>query len=78
MADIIEIIEAPSMPVIVVQPPTPIELTVSSGIANGAEFTPMTAISAAPPRIGKIAVVGAVAYIAVGTASTADWKQITN
>lgn len=42
------------------------------------EFTPLTAISAIPPRIGKIAVVGAVAYIAVGTASTADWKQITN
>lgn len=39
---------------------------------------PATAISAAPDRIGKLAVVGGVGYLSVGTASAADWKQITN
>lgn len=38
---------------------------------------PVTAITAVPDRIGKIAVVGGIGYLAVGTASTADWKQIT-
>lgn len=41
------------------------------------QLAALTSIAAAPPRIGKLAVVGTTAYIAVGTASTADWKQIT-
>jgi hypothetical protein len=36
-----------------------------------------TAISLAPTRIGQMAVVGGVGYVAVGVASAADWKQIT-
>jgi hypothetical protein len=38
----------------------------------------LTSISATPPRVGKLAVVAGVGYLAVGTASAADWKQITN
>lgn len=39
---------------------------------------PATAITAAPAYVGQTAVVGGVGYMATGTASTADWKQITN
>jgi hypothetical protein len=38
---------------------------------------PASAISAAPSYVGQLAVVGTVAYIAVGVSTTADWKQIT-
>jgi hypothetical protein len=34
-------------------------------------------IAAAPPYAGRLAVVGGVGYMATGTASAADWKQIT-
>jgi hypothetical protein len=38
----------------------------------------ITSISATPSFVGQLAVVGGVGYMAVGTSSTADWKQITN
>lgn len=37
----------------------------------------MTSIGATPRYVGQFAVVAGVGYIATGTASTADWKQIT-
>lgn len=37
-----------------------------------------TAITATPAYVGQMAVVGGIGYMAVGTGSTADWKQITN
>ena len=37
-----------------------------------------TAITGTPSYIGQIAVVGGVCYMAVGTSSSADWKQVTN
>lgn len=43
-----------------------------------ANKVPASAITAAPEYKGQIAIVGAVAYIAVGTAASTDWKQITN
>jgi hypothetical protein len=56
--------------------------------ANVASFTswtlvgdigapPLASIAAAPPYAGRLAVVGGVGYMATGTASAADWKQIT-
>ena len=36
-----------------------------------------TAITGTLSYIGQIAVVGGVGYMAVGTSSSADWKQIT-
>jgi hypothetical protein len=40
--------------------------------------TAIDSILATPSFIGQLAVVGVLAYIAVGIASVADWKQITN
>jgi hypothetical protein len=37
-----------------------------------------TNITSTPQFVGQIAVVGSIGYLAVGTSSTADWKQITN
>jgi len=37
-----------------------------------------TSIAAAPTNVGFLAVVGGIGYMSVGTASAADWKQITN
>lgn len=37
-----------------------------------------TSIASTPSFIGQLAVVGALGYMAVGTSSSADWKQITN
>lgn len=37
----------------------------------------VTSVAAAPGFIGQSAVVGAAAYIAVGTSTSADWKLIT-
>lgn len=36
-----------------------------------------TSVSAAPEFIGQTAVVGGVGYMATGTSSSADWKQVT-
>lgn len=38
----------------------------------------LTSIAVKPDFIGDFAVVGGVGYMATGTLSTADWKQITN
>jgi hypothetical protein len=38
----------------------------------------LTSISDVPMFQGQIAVAGGNAYIAVGTSSSADWKQISN
>jgi len=38
---------------------------------------PAGAITAAPVWVGQTAIVGAAAYIAIGVATTADWKLIT-
>ena len=43
-----------------------------------AEKTPSSSITVVPEYKGQIAIVGTVAYIAVGTTATTDWKQITN
>lgn len=43
----------------------------------GAPMDHMTSIAAAPTRIGQTAYAGGVGYMAFGTATTADWKQIT-
>ena len=37
-----------------------------------------TAITGTPSYTGQIAVVAGVGYMAVGTSSSADWKQVTN
>jgi len=37
----------------------------------------LTSISSAPAFVGQQAVVSSIAYIATGTASINDWKQIT-
>jgi len=37
----------------------------------------LTSISATPAYVGQRAVVGGVGYMATGTASSADWKQVT-
>ena len=39
---------------------------------------PKSAITTTPEFIGEYAIVSGIAYIATGTASTADWKQISN
>lgn len=36
-----------------------------------------TSITAAPDRVGRLAVVAGVGYLATGTAAAADWKRIT-
>ncbi|MGE3992262.1 glycosyl hydrolase family 28-related protein [Pseudorhodoplanes sp.] len=38
---------------------------------------PVTSVVSVPSHLGQFAVVGDVAYIAVGTSSADDWKQIT-
>lgn len=38
----------------------------------------LTSISATPSFIGQLASVSGIGYMATGTSSTADWKQITN
>jgi len=38
----------------------------------------INSISSAPSFIGQFSVVGSIGYMAVGTSTTADWKQITN
>ena len=42
------------------------------------ESSPIPNISSAPIGVGQSAIVGGVGYIAVGTSSAADWKQVTN
>ena len=37
-----------------------------------------TVITETPLYVGQIAVVAGVGYMAVGTSSSADWKQVTN
>lgn len=58
-----------SAPNMVIAPDGRIQRSTTAGVA--------VSVSAAPDRTGQIAVVGGQAYIAVGTASAADWKQIT-
>lgn len=41
-------------------------------------LTPITSIAATPSYVGQVAVTGGLAYMAVATSSSADWKQITN
>lgn len=38
----------------------------------------MTNIASAPSFVGQMTIVGGIGYLASGTSSTADWKQITN
>lgn len=38
----------------------------------------LTDINSIPTLIGQIAIVGGTAYMATGTSSLSDWKQITN
>lgn len=37
-----------------------------------------TSVASTPLKIGQMAIVGAVVYVATGTASAADWQQVTN
>ncbi|AWN22221.1 hypothetical protein DKM44_02365 [Deinococcus irradiatisoli] len=48
--------------------------------AHNADGTPavLTFVTGTPSYKGKLAVVAGVGYMAVGTSSSADWKQITN
>ncbi len=45
---------------------------------NVSQITPASAITAVPAKIGLFAVVGGIGYMSIGTASAADWHQITN
>lgn len=58
--------EAPNA---VIQTDGSVKTSTTAGVA--------TSIAAAPVRTGQFAVVGGVGYMAVGTSSAADWKQIT-
>ena len=57
-----------------------IKLDNQSGVAaiSVLEASPISSISSAPIGVGQSAIVGGVGYIAVGTSSAADWKQVTN
>lgn len=42
-----------------------------------AAITPITSISATPNRVGQVAVVAGVIYMAAGTSAASDWKRIS-
>ncbi len=63
---------------------TPLTIAfVASGVqptdaVNVSQITPASAITGTPAKVGLFAVVAGIGYMSIGTASAADWHQITN
>lgn len=55
---------------------TNVRATLSQLSAN-APAAVRTSVAAAPERTGQIAVVGSTVYVATGTSSAADWRDVT-
>lgn len=55
---------------------TNVRATLSQLSAN-APAAVRTSVAAAPERTGQIAVVGSTVYVATGTSSDADWRDVT-
>lgn len=53
--------------------PTDFKMTIDNMLNSGVG----NSIAGTPTRLGEIAIAAGEAYIAVGTTSSADWKQIT-